>query len=66
MFGKLVDKASFDLAVKISKVKTRDDNPVEPIKMLSMTVKKAKSAREPEGAADDTAESPPKKQATGA
>ena len=64
VFGKLVDKASFDIAVKISKVRTRDDNPIEPIKMLSMTVRKAKTAREPdEGAAEETLESPPKKQA---
>ena len=38
VFGKLVDKASYDIAVKISKVRTRDDNPIEPIKMLSVTV----------------------------
>ena len=62
VFGKLVDKASFDLAVKISEVRTRDDNPVEPIKMISVTVRKPKSAREDEGG-DDLAESPPKKQA---
>ena len=38
VFGKLVDKASFDLAVKISEVRTRDDNPVEPIKMIKVRV----------------------------
>ena len=38
VFGKLVDKASFDVAVAISKVKTRNDNPIQPIKMISVTI----------------------------
>ena len=62
VFGKLVDKASYDLAVKISKVRTRQDNPVEPVKMISVTVKKPKTSRAAEGS-EDVVESPPKKQA---
>eukprot|EP00434_Breviolum_minutum_P021851 symbB.v1.2.019285.t1/scaffold1573.1/size110978/11 len=38
VFGKCVDKASFDVMVKISKVKTRDDNPITPVQMISVTV----------------------------
>merc|ERR1712066_14635 len=36
VFGKVID--GMDIAVKISKVRTRDDNPVEPIMMKSITV----------------------------
>ena len=45
----------------ISKVRTRDDNPVQPIKMLSVTVRNLKTARADEAATDE-AESPTKKQ----
>merc|ERR1711907_55124 len=38
VFGKCVDKASFDVMVAISKVKTQNDTPVTPIKMNSVTV----------------------------
>ena len=31
VFGAIKDQASFDVAVKISQVRTRNDNPVEPI-----------------------------------
>ena len=37
VFGKLTDD-SMALAVAISKVRTQNDNPVQPIKMLSVTV----------------------------
>ena len=60
VFGKLRTKEDFDLAVKISKVRTRDDNPLEPIKMLSVTVRNLKTEREESAAADD-AGSPSKK-----
>jgi len=61
VFGKLCTKADFDLAVKISQVRTRDDSPVEPIKMLSVTVRGLdKTARSAEAEADDD-ESPKKK-----
>ena len=59
VFGKLLSKADYELAVKISKVRTRDDNPVEPIKMLSVKVRNLKTAREDEA---NDAESPSKKQ----
>ena len=61
VFGKLLTKADFELAVKISKVRTRDDNPIEPIKMISVTVRNLKTARAADAEADDD-ESPPKKQ----
>ena len=38
VFGKTVDKASQDLCVKISRVRTRDENPVQPIRMDSVTI----------------------------
>eukprot|EP00322_Chrysochromulina_rotalis_P020487 CAMPEP_0115840190 /NCGR_PEP_ID=MMETSP0287-20121206/6643_1 /TAXON_ID=412157 /ORGANISM="Chrysochromulina rotalis, Strain UIO044" /LENGTH=187 /DNA_ID=CAMNT_0003293793 /DNA_START=27 /DNA_END=590 /DNA_ORIENTATION=+ len=38
VFGKAVDKASFDMMVKISKVPTRDDCPNTPVQMKSVTV----------------------------
>merc|ERR1712107_729488 len=38
VFGKLCDKESFDVAVAISKVRTRDDVPVEPIRMNTITI----------------------------
>ena len=38
VFGKCVDKASFDVMVKISKVPTRDDCPNTPVQMKSVTV----------------------------
>ena len=49
VFGKLVSKEDFSLAVAISKVRTQNDNPVQPIKMLSVTVKMPRPAG---GAAD--------------
>jgi len=39
VFGKCVDKASLDVMVKISKVPTRDDCPVTPVQMKSVTIK---------------------------
>merc|ERR1712194_729596 len=36
VFGKIIE--GMDVAVKISKVKTRNDNPVKPIKMNSITI----------------------------
>merc|ERR1712007_322534 len=36
VFGKIV--SGMDVAVKISKVRTRDDNPIQPIKMKSITI----------------------------
>ena len=48
VFGKLLGEASFAMAVKISKVRTRDDNPVEPVKMISVKVRNTKKAREGE------------------
>ena len=39
VFGKAVDKASYDVMVKISKVPTRDDCPNTPVQMKSVTVK---------------------------
>ena len=38
VFGKAVDKASYDLMVKISNVKTKNDCPVTPVKMIKVTV----------------------------
>jgi len=38
VFGKVVDKASFDVMVAISKTPTRDDCPVTPVRMKSVTV----------------------------
>jgi len=38
VFGKAVDKTSYDIMVKISKVPTRDDCPNTPVKMVSVTV----------------------------
>ena len=38
VFGKCVDKASLDIMVKISKVPTRDDCPVTPVMMKSVTI----------------------------
>jgi len=38
VFGKCADKASFDMMVKISQVKTKDDCPITPVKMVSVTV----------------------------
>lgn len=65
VFGKLVTKADFELAVKISKVKTRDDNPIEPVKMISVTIKNlpgsGKSKREDASGSTDDASSPNKK-----
>jgi len=59
VFGKLVGAESLALAVKISKVRTRDDNPVEPIKMISVKVRVPKKARE----AEDEEDSSPSKAA---
>ena len=36
VFGKVT--SGMDVATKISKVRTRQDNPVEPIEMLSITI----------------------------
>ena len=36
VFGKIID--NYDLCVEISKVKTRNDNPVNPVKMESITI----------------------------
>merc|ERR1712194_454966 len=36
VFGKIIE--GMDVATKISKVKTRNDNPVKPIKMNSITI----------------------------
>lgn len=41
VFGKCVDKASFDTMVKISKVPTRDDNPKTPVQMIKVTIEGA-------------------------
>mmetsp|Transcript_23066 Transcript_23066/g.37554 ORF Transcript_23066/g.37554 Transcript_23066/m.37554 type:complete len:189 (-) Transcript_23066:66-632(-) len=41
VFGKCVDKDSFDTMVKISKVPTRDDNPVTPVQMIKVTIEGA-------------------------
>merc|ERR1712107_570310 len=38
VFGKCVDKASFDVMVSISKVPTNDDCPRTPVRMNSVTV----------------------------
>uniref|UniRef100_A0A7S0J6X5 Peptidyl-prolyl cis-trans isomerase n=1 Tax=Calcidiscus leptoporus TaxID=127549 RepID=A0A7S0J6X5_9EUKA len=38
VFGKCKDKASYDMMVKISKVKTKDDCPITPVEMKSVTV----------------------------
>merc|ERR1711862_340742 len=36
VFGKITN--GMDVVTKISKVRTRDDNPIEPIKMKSITI----------------------------
>jgi len=38
VFGKLTDQASLDVAIAISKAPTRNDNPVTPIMMKSITI----------------------------
>jgi cyclophilin family peptidyl-prolyl cis-trans isomerase len=38
VFGKVFEQKSLDLCVKISRVQTRDENPVKPVQMLSVTV----------------------------
>jgi len=48
VFGKLLD-SSLPLAVRISKVRTRDDNPVEPIQMKSIQIRNPKQARDEAG-----------------
>ena len=40
VFGKVTE--GYDLVVKISKVPSRNDNPVEPIKMISIRVEQEK------------------------
>ena len=52
VFGKLVGADSMALAVKISKVRTKDDNPIEPVKMISVKVRVPKKARADEGEED--------------
>merc|ERR1712217_371897 len=44
VFGKICE--NIDLVNKISKVKTKDDNPVEPIKMITVTMENMPSAFE--------------------
>lgn len=36
VFGKVID--NYDLVVKISNVRTRNDNPIQPIKMIKVRV----------------------------
>lgn len=38
VFGKIADQASFDLMVQVSQVKTKDDNPCQPIMVKTVTV----------------------------
>lgn len=38
VFGQVFDKKSLDLCVKISKVQTRDDNPIKPIQVRSVAI----------------------------
>ena len=38
VFGKAIDKASFDIMVKISMVRTKDDCPIQPVQMKSVTI----------------------------
>ena len=38
VFGKCVDEASFKVMVNISKTKTRDDCPITPVQMKSVTI----------------------------
>ena len=38
VFGKAIDKASFDIMVKISMVRSQDDCPIQPIQMKSVTI----------------------------
>lgn len=60
VFGKLTD-SSLQLAIKISKVRTRQDNPVEPVKMISV---KMKPTKRPSEAGDDSPAKSPKKRAS--
>ena len=53
VFGKLT-KASYPLAVQISKVRTRDDNPVVPIKMKSVKIVRG-GKRKSDGGGDSPA-----------
>ena len=59
VFGKLVDKASYDLAVKISSVRTREDNPVEPVKMVKVRVAMGDGAPKAMSEAKGEAKAPP-------
>lgn len=38
VFGRAIDKASFDIMVKISMVRSKDDCPIQPIQMKSVTI----------------------------
>jgi cyclophilin family peptidyl-prolyl cis-trans isomerase len=38
VFGQLVDKKSFNVCVKISRVATRDDCPIKPVQVLSVAI----------------------------
>ena len=38
VFGKAADPASLDVMVKISEVPTKEDNPIEPVMMKSVTI----------------------------
>merc|ERR1711879_537727 len=38
VFGKVCSKEDLDLLIKITKVKTKDDCPLTPIKMVSITI----------------------------
>ena len=61
VFGKLTDKDSFRVAVAISKARTRDDNPIEPIRMKSVTITMPGQKKAHALAADADDESPGKK-----
>jgi len=47
VFGKALDKQSLDLMVAISKVKTVDDCPCTPIKMISVRRRTARVCQSP-------------------
>merc|ERR1719240_415960 len=42
VFGKVIE--NYELVVEISRVPTNDDNPVKPIKMISITIENAPEA----------------------
>jgi cyclophilin family peptidyl-prolyl cis-trans isomerase len=61
VFGKVTDKESYRVAVAISKARTRDDNPIEPIRMKSVTITMPGQKKAHALAADADDESPGKK-----